>query len=788
MDPKKRSAIDRHSSSLQALALDLAFTVLDEFFEKIDVRLMEEVDAAANQQQWQVLSLARSVKDDKAKLSQLFENEIMEGFVLFRLGRLGGENTQVEDQSISLSLVANEELERDLALNSLARRAETRHSESLFALNQRLAVVNGGKKLAEDGNPLSPAQFANALAAMLSPLELPTKFLVFFSRVFEPILIHHLERLYSQCNAYLIDTGILPNLRYTISKKSQPTSAAQKVEPETQADTTAGANDKYYQQAKQHLAAQQPQVDNVRKNARADAAAVESAQASSVAAETAVNIGDRTYQQQMFNAIRQLQNTSSGSPNAENQQVLSALTVAPTQQLVSGLNGSADKQGYAEALESDHVHALTVAHYEAVAQQIRAEVGADHRVDSDDSHTIDLVGMIFEYMLGDELLPDSLKAVLSYLHTPFIKIALLDPEFFEYADHPARKLLNLLADTGRRWVNSDGDSQFKIFPKIKAMVRRAVLDSSHELALYEELLVEMQEFHAKIQHKIALLETRAKEKAQGEERLRDAKRRVYSEVKQRIGSRNIPPAVTVLLLHPWADFLTFELLRFGEDSTQWRDGLQLVDDILWSILLKHSDDECSKLILMQPGMLGELKEAIKSISFNQPKALKLIAILEDLQNQSLLVLGVSQADPNVCANKNIHNVDDVILHSRVEGSEEFTEETYPDQDFEEPDESLYNAAEKEMVDHLRHIDFGTQFEFDEINGRKKQRLKVAWYNINTMRYMLVDNAGCKVTMTSGIEIARMILACHARIISGSTKPFFERALENILVRLKGMHI
>ena len=53
--------------------------------------------------------------------------------------------------------------------------------------------------------------------------------------------------------------------------------------------------------------------------------------------------------------------------------------------------------------------------------------------------TIDLVGMLFEYMLSDEHLPDSVKALLSYLHTPFLKIAFIDKDFFEQPEHPARK-------------------------------------------------------------------------------------------------------------------------------------------------------------------------------------------------------------------------------------------------------------------------------------------------------------------------------------------------------------
>ena len=82
--------------------------------------------------------------------------------------------------------------------------------------------------------------------------------------------------------------------------------------------------------------------------------------------------------------------------------------------------------------------------------------------------------------------------------------------------------------------------------------------------------------------------------------------------------------------------------------------------------------------------------------------------------------------------------------------------------------------EAKIVDSLKMVEFGTWFEFD---GGK--RLKVAWYNKKTQHYMLVDQQGRKVSLAAGLQLARDMLAGRAKIIAGSTKPFFERALENI---------
>ena len=96
----------------------------------------------------------------------------------------------------------------------------------------------------------------------------------------------------------------------------------------------------------------------------------------------------------------------------------------------------------------------------------------------------------------------------------------------------------------------------------------------------------------------------------------------------------------------------------------------------------------------------------------------------------------------------------------------------------EPERKL-TEEEFKVVESLKMIEFGSWFEFE---GGK--RLKLAWYNARTSQYMFLDQTGKTAEMKSGIEIAREMIAKRAKIIAGSSKPFFERALENIFQKLK----
>ncbi|MFO5736581.1 DUF1631 family protein, partial [Klebsiella pneumoniae] len=53
-----------------------------------------------------------------------------------------------------------------------------------------------------------------------------------------------------------------------------------------------------------------------------------------------------------------------------------------------------------------------------------------------DDDVINLVSMLFEFILDDRTLPDSLKALIGRMQIPMLKVALLDKTFFRRGSRP----------------------------------------------------------------------------------------------------------------------------------------------------------------------------------------------------------------------------------------------------------------------------------------------------------------------------------------------------------------
>ncbi len=748
----------------QKITLDFCQERFGVFAKAVDDRLSAMVEEApTNKDQTRLLELQRAFLNSLEELERYFCGYQGEGFIKFKKKELKTYTGEEKFKGDMLSLVDNEDLEETIAISSITRRADAQYGELLWGLDQRFAILNDGEKVDDSNNPLSPVQFCVSLRKALKLIEFDTKTKLVTYKVFDTEFISHLEEPLQEVNSFLIEQGILPNLDYSNSGyETPPMPMVEEYESEFRYDGRQSDG-----------ARRQPNVGPV----RAPDSSVPTAQYQSRLMDAIRVLQNHMPQRRdgfgaagegVESLVANLSNTQAAAPSGgaagpggaapgyqgalySSQQLVGALQQLQAQALGSTA-GAQMVDGDFLNLQPQQIADVSM----QLAAQLREEA-EDGAVDPSDMHTIDLVGMLFEYMLSDENLPNSVKAMLSYLHTPFLKVAFIDKDFFEQSEHPARLLLNNLAEAGARWVSNDGTSQYDIYTKIKDIVSRVLEEFKNDVRLFAELLLEFSSYTKKLSRRQDLMEKRALEKVQGEEKLREVKIQVNEEVRKRTDGRELPSAVLLLLLQPWSDYLAFLLLRYGERSESWGKALAVVDEILWSIEPKEDPKDKARQVESHDELIDTIETGFETIGYDQAKGGKLIDALISLQK---LALQSRKAEP------------------APESMREKLESMAAEKAGAAADTSDATPEENKMVENLKMIEFGTWFEFE---GGK--RLKVAWYNSKTLHYMLVDQMGKKVAMKSGLELAREMIAGNAKVIAGSTKPFFERALENIFQSL-----
>jgi hypothetical protein len=122
------------------------------------------------------------------------------------------------------------------------------------------------------------------------------------------------------------------------------------------------------------------------------------------------------------------------------------------------------------------------------------QAGADRQASGRSGNmTIDIVAMLFDYILNDRNIPVAMRALLGRLQIPLVKVAMLEREFISRKSHPARLLLNGLAATATGCDVQQGHED-PSYRKVEAIVQTIVDEFESDTSLFKTLLDDLKSF------------------------------------------------------------------------------------------------------------------------------------------------------------------------------------------------------------------------------------------------------------------------------------------------------
>ncbi len=398
-------------------------------------------------------------------------------------------------------------------------------------------------------------------------------------------------------------------------------------------------------------------------------------------------------------------------------------------------------------------------------------------VDVVDADTIELVGMLFEFMLNYEALPNAAKALISHLHTPLLKVAVLDKEFLIRSSHPARKLLNLLVDAGCRWVNESSLAS-GIFPHMQETVERVLDDFKDNLTLFDELVESFSDTMEEFKTKTRVIEKRSQEAAKGRDRLQVAKQEAADEIATRIGSRRLPDEMMHFLLKPWTDRLTFVLLRErdGKESAEWKSAINVADALIWAVGPKNSEYDRNRLKQVLPKLRESVEEGLSVMGgYSQIHTRVLFETIDAHQDRG------RRFDSKKPAGVVSGAADDVRPGDAGEARESPASVSRISRT-----KPRLTGEEQSVVDKLKKTEYGTWFELNADDRQQRVRAKLSWFSPMTGNCMFVDNMGVQSSVIAIEDLAKKVHSGNARILKYHKVAFVDQALKTIRNILAGV--
>jgi hypothetical protein len=282
--------------------------------------------------------------------------------------------------------------------------------------------------------------------------------------------------------------------------------------------------------------------------------------------------------------------------------------------------------------------------------------------------------------------------------------------------------------------------------------------------VFTELDAEFSQYVEDEQRGARVAEERVAQNTRGKEQLALAKRRVAEEIDARMRNDGVlAPVVRALVDQGWKDVMLLVYLRQGVDSDAWREGLKLVDDLLWSARPKNSFEERQELLQRIPEILRRLREGLNGISFDQHK---MTTLLKELQGLHIACLR-SQTTASTPSEASTESDGAQALPDRGEDASE----------------GQAKPVDQPCYEQAAALPVGGWLELTAEDGRVS-RAKLSWKSSMSDLCVLVDRRGVKVMDLDLIGLARMLDEGRALPIDQVDVPLFDRALSSVMEALR----
>jgi hypothetical protein len=693
--------------AMQRTAVSAMGKVLDSILRQADDYLFDHSQGGDGAE----LTALRDLRRARAQVSQRFELAMVNGFRQLTGAQPSGSGDLV------LSLLADDALEEQLVNEQISESLTRLHAPALELIEKRLAVLLQRTEVAADENPVGPMHLAEDMRYALHAVELSTSVRIVLYKFLERELGSALGPLYAQLNASMAGAGILPQLKPT-----------KRIEAPPQPAQSLGGNP-------------------------ADPAANASTYPVSGPA-------DQVLFSNLIGMLQSWRQNLGGSLPGHALEGGQSLRVGEMMSVLSMMQPD-PPPGLQQALGDSHISLAEQLRREVLAGARRLGLGGDDLgLSNTEEEAVDLVGMLFDVLLDERHFEPDVRSKIGRMLVPYVKVAVQDRRMFLYKGHPARRLLNAVAEACEG-NNGEGANERELLDRVDSTIDRLVAEFNEDIAIFEVLETELRAFMEQQRKRIELAERRAAETQRGRERLEQAREEAAADVDRRRGLRMMPPALDEFAVRYTGHHLTQLILREGRDSPHYGKSLHALEGLL--VAFDHAE-------------LGTPAERLPA-----------------LQREPILAIFASSGIAGHAAEEAIATLQSTLAQLAAGEEIAANEAHLPEQAIQpvapppiEPVLALATSKDNldfdaAMADRMRALPIGTWLQLTSESGRVEPA-KVSWISPISSRLLFVNRRGIRVLVASAEELAAMAKLGTVQLREADNA--FEDAMHQMVGRLK----
>lgn len=688
-------------------------------------------DRSENSYDDKEMTALRELRRERNKIGQRFEKGVHAAFQALC------EPNFIPEQTQDLALVAEDALEEILAKEQLAESQSRLHAPALEVLDKRVASLLGGNPLEPVDNPLNPHSIANRLLRAMEGIELASSVRIILFKFFERELATSLVTMYGRANAMLSAAGVLPHLQ----------AAARTQAVKTAGDANTGAPSATNDGASAHSPSASDAADHAQRMMHSPSPADQQMFANMLGML-------QSWRSSTGPAPDQSERKPSGPPQMlASQDLLSVLSLLQRETPEQPAHAQRNReQSLAEQLRKD---VMTGARKLGVA-------GDNLHLDGLDEDAVDLVALLFDVLLDGPQYDTDIRSKIGRMLVPYVKVAVQDRRMFLFKEHPARRLLNTVAEACEG-NHGEAPQERELLGRVDQTIDRLVMEFNEDVAIFETLEQELRSYMAQHRKRFELAEKRTAEAQRGRERLEHARSATNALLAKHRGERELPAVMDEFLTRYASHHIIQVMLREGYGSAKHEEAMLAVGDLLLAFDYADLHTPAEEL----PPLPRMQIEAILASSGCVGQSAR--AAIDSLQDALLRLAGGERAADNTA-----HMPEQAILPEPLPRPE--------------PERLLEVIAGTDALDfdaagleRMRKLQVGSWIQL-ATSADRMEPAKVSWISPISGRLLLVNRRGIRILVASPEELAAMAKLDKVVVREGATP--FDDAMHQVVGRLK----
>lgn len=319
-----------------------------------------------------------------------------------------------------------------------------------------------------------------------------------------------------------------------------------------------------------------------------------------------------------------------------------------------------------------------------------------------DATTLDLLARVFEGVLQDDGVAPETRELLAFLQVPVLKAALRDRSFFYEEAHPARRLLDLLSQTG--W-EQPADQDDPVYRAMRSSVER-VRDA--EQPEFEAAVAELEAGLAAREAAEQAAIAGPIANATRQEKRVAAERSAQRAVALRLAGEQLVPAVAGFLEQRWSAALALAYTIEESRPGAIENATRTMEDLIWSVKPKATQEQRKALIARLPALLASLNKWLDATRWQDAERLQFFAELAEC-HASIVRAPIELAPERQ-------------LELAVEAAQQDALRRVAQEQAQAEDEA--HASQGPEADTLAGLERGMRLELAE--GERVRKVRLAW--------------------------------------------------------------